>query len=382
MIPRTLLLVSQLIGCRSSDPSDQTDPTSNQTDATDTDATDTGPELGSNDAYDDVIMATAEGAQWMVAQGDGTWALGTFRADLGLGDADLAAADLDGDGWTDLVVTSDVGSEVWMSDGGGGFAQALFDPALGRGVVGFTPADVDGDGAMELWVRHAGGLERWSWVDGDLFREPVELDGLDDPAHVVLTVGDFDGDGRDDLLASSATATAHWFMLDGTPTAMTTTPDTLLADHVPFDMDGDGADELLVVDGEGTHWLSFGTTGWSDFAPVRADLPAGEVAYTVADVDGDGDEDLLISTLRAVSLYRSSGDGTFDASRIDTHVLGDIAYTPLDFDGNGTTDVLATTDEHTRLLAADATGALLEVGALSASLGNATFTVGRFGRAR
>ena len=79
--------------------------------------------------------------------------------------------------------------------------------------------------------------------------------------------------------------------------------------------------------------------------PVHAGLPAGVLGYepVAADVDGDGDEDVILFYNEEgnadVSLLRNRGDGEFDATRIAFTVEA-YALRATDVDGDGDFDLL------------------------------------------
>ncbi|MBX2804256.1 MAG: VCBS repeat-containing protein [Myxococcales bacterium] len=360
---------------RTTPPSTQPAPTPpSPTEPTPT-ATEVPPQLPGD--HDDVIVSTEAGSQWLFAVGDGTWFEGPFRDDLGTADAELTPADFDGDGLVDLVVTTSAGSEVWIADGVGWYDTRWTDSGTRLGEALLVPSDVDGDGQSELFVVAPDAWYRWTWTGSGFDSQLFGGSGL---GEVALTSGDFDGDGSDDLVITSM-GQSQFVYSGGTFPALTLQHgDDLVVDFVPFDMEGDGDDDVLVVDTtHGTQFWGSGPFGHWEMAPDRLDLPVDSVQYDVGDIDGDGREDLVITTVAAVSLYLSRGDGTFDADRIDPHVLGEIAYTVLDVDGDGSDELLSTTDEGTALLTMGEAGAMLELGTLPYALGQATFTIGDLG---
>jgi hypothetical protein len=183
----------------------------------------------------------------------------------------VAAADLDGDGWLDLVaVEHDVSSGgfvvVALSDGAGGYRApvrypvtlALQSPNYPNGLV---IADFDGDGRPDVATAYLNGYTGRGYVatyrnlGGGVLGPQVDVEVRGGPAD--LAVGDLDGDGMPDLVISAG------YLGSGTP----------------------GSETVTVLRNDG-----FGGFRRSDF--FAGDYPSG---VTVADLDGDGWDDVLVT---------------------------------------------------------------------------------------
>lgn len=162
--------------------------------------------------------------------------------------------------------------------------------------------------------------------------------------------GDFDGDGAPDVIVASRSAVGEFAIhllagnADGTlaPPRAVAFPDVVLS-LASGDVNGDGALDLLFLDGE---WLSVlpgngdGTFGQRITSPpVFSGRPP-----VIADVDGDGRLDAVFGTQDGfVSISLGNGDGSFgeptllatsDGGRADNVAAGD-------FNEDGLLDLLA-----------------------------------------
>ena len=141
------------------------------------------------------------------------------------------------------------------------------------------------------------------------------------------------------------------FCLDGATFSEPIVVDTLLgADSVhAADLDGDGDPDLLTASWEGTIAWYENTNGRADFGPrqVITTEAVGEsngLANTslvsVADLDGDGDLDVF-STATALAWYENlDGAGTFGQPRRIGSEGFWLKTSLVDFDGDGDVDVL------------------------------------------
>lgn len=173
-----------------------------------------------------------------------------------------ATFDHDGDGDVDLLFRSSViASSSWSihsNDGAGNFTSVLTFTMSGD--VGDEPLvhDLDGDGLQDVcftvnWLPADSGVAWARNLGGGVFAPPV-IRLQDDDAYDVLAVGDVDGDGVQDLMAtkqptSGITAKVDlWLATPGSGGGPTTyTKDSYFGTplHALADLDGDGDDDLV-----------------------------------------------------------------------------------------------------------------------------------------
>jgi FG-GAP-like repeat len=227
-------------------------------------------------------------------------------------------------------------------------------------------ADLDGDGDLDLVLSNkldpsdlqtsfVYRLENVGSARRPAFRMRPPLD-LGRRFHAAPAFADLDGDGRLDALLGQWGPRLAWYRgttsgFEPADTALVTI--TRGSNTVPAlgDLDGDGDQDLLV--GESSGWLNYyRNTG--DTRGPRFDLVSDEFeqirvgrrsAPALADLDGDGDLDLLVgSESDGVALFRNEGSRTLARLVRDStfHVEAPILATPApgDLDGDGDADLV------------------------------------------
>jgi hypothetical protein len=273
---------------------------------------------------------------------------------------DAAAGDADGDGDLDLVLAMEFQPKILLlNDGMGMFADG--SARLPRAVhdsedVAF--ADFDGDGDPDLaFVSEDDRMDELYVNDGAGRFTDVSTRLVTDDVSNALVVLDLDDDGAPDLLTGNIGTdralindgrggfrdeTAARWPQDGT----SRTQDIELAD-----VDGDG-DSDVVLGNEGQNQLFLNQSGklvdvTASNLPVRGDETR---EIKAADVDGDGDLDLVVANVRFVLdespqdyLLLNDGSGRFttaDAARYPEGERDNFTVQVVDVDRDGDIDVI------------------------------------------
>lgn len=325
-----------------------------------------------NDGYLDV----ASGSEWsggyevQVWQNDGT-PFDAVWSSNDVGDADavlaLAIGDLDNDGYLDLI-SGDDGAAInaWENDGTPftGFWAGQYVGSGSTDVSALAVGDLDNDGDLDVVSGNASNrVSAWE-NDGDPFGGTWSAQTVftTDDGIESLTLADADGDGDLDVLAGCDAGEDYevtaW-QNDGTPFAGTWTQHDVgkievdVYDVAAADFDVDGDPDL--ASGSQAHATLAEVRAWenggSPFSGAWGGTDVGETgadvhALTAADLDRDGDPDLIAAT-QVITAWPNSrtldvlGSWTEGAQPLpaDDALSVDLA----DFDRDGKLDIAAGT---------------------------------------
>ena len=291
----------------------------------------------------------------------------------------IAYADIDNDNDLDILLTGRIGSGVrtatlYVNDGSGIFTEVPDTPFEGvaskHGAAAF--ADIDGDNDPDILITG----------DNDLLIPTAKLyvnDGTGTFTEVLgtpfegvslgsVSFSDVDGDNDLDVLITGGIEAggliAKLYSNDGTGTfteVMGTPFEGVEDSSVAFaDVDGDNDEDLLIT-GQGTIYSGiaklYRNDGTGNFTLVTGTpfvgLELGGIAF--ADVDGDNDQDVLFTgyvfgapTFQSAILYRNDGMGNFTevaGTNFQEVVISSVAF--ADIDGDNDQDVLITGQDNT-----------------------------------
>lgn len=278
----------------------------------------------------------------------------------------LVAADLDGDGDTDvLAALNDINDIVWYKNNGTtppSFSKSNISVNAGSPRSLFA-TDIDGDSDIDILVAAS--------LDDSIVY--YDNDGANPPSWTKTAIStvafntrsvfaaDIDGDRDMDAISTSDTELPwpnsfkiSWYENDGaTPPAWTdhtvATIGSLPKHVIAEDFDGDGDKDLITasngVNSKLSWWKNDGATppSWTEYPVSTTTGYTSSLAAT--DIDGDGDTDILSTSVFDDTVIRYDNSGGIPPSwaehLVSTTADGAAKVSTADVDGDGDTDVLA-----------------------------------------
>jgi hypothetical protein len=316
-----------------------------------------------NDGDLDVYVANFGPDRLYLNDGHGVFTDGTIAAGLDVGgwSASSTFLDYDGDGWLDLFVTGYVryqpskrctdaagradycGPSVFAPQpdtllrnrGDGMFDDVTVSSGISRGIgrgLGVVAFDANDDRRLDIYVANDGDPNHlWVQRDDGRFVDEALLHGLaynlagETEAGMGVLAEDLDGDAELDLFVTHLTEESNTlYVRGGAAYADRSAESGLGAGSMPFtgfgvaaiDLELDGDLDLVVVNGRvsggfdgrdgGSDWdrlaepnSVFRNLGGGRFEAVPWQSHGVSRGIAVADLDGDGDEDWIVTNLQA-----------------------------------------------------------------------------------
>ena len=316
-----------------------------------------------DDGDEDVIISGQDVSSYTaglyINDGSGVFTLASTSF-VGVGYSSLSVADVDGDLDTDVLIcgqaNSGVKADLYINDGSGNFTFDALASTTFTGIYLGTSefGDVDGDGDADLVLMGYGDSGTFSGMylnDGSgIFTLTASsfpaLNGSD------IAFSDIDNDTDMDIVIAgndpNTGGTTKLYFNDGAG-VFTLDNTSSFSDFgsawLDFnDVDNDGDEDLVIcgsVPGLGNNTILYSNDGSGVFTPVAGTPFTGvnNGCVSFEDIDGDADDDLVVTGSSTAKLYQNDGNGVFAA--ISTSPFTGLSYGAVelaDIDNDGDLD--------------------------------------------
>lgn len=323
------------------------------------------------DGDGDMDILSASSGDNKVAWYENTDGLGTFGVqhiimDGAIGATAVLAADLDGDNDLDVLSVSSFDAKIaWYenTDGAGNFGAQQVISNQCQYAMSVAVADIDNDGDLDVLSASLSD-DKLAWyenTDGTGNFGEQQIISTEADAILFIQTADINNDGLMDVVsASMADGKVAWYEnMNGSFSSQKIITDDLNQPRSVYcaDIDNDGdIDVFAASSADNTVSWYENTDGTGNFSTkkVIANDVVGAVSVICADVDLDGDLDVLSSSYNTnIVMWYENTDGTGNFS--DRNVISNTAQGPnqlyvADLNGDTKSDVMVACEAGNKLV--------------------------------
>jgi|GEM_PF-5137546 len=306
-----------------------------------------------NDGDEDLISGSYLNDQltWYPSNGDGSFAAAQVISILSDGIRSVHAADLDDDGDIDLLTASFSDNEVawYPNNGDGSFATQEVISNTVDGAWTVTTMDVNNDGYQDVIAGAYNSALLYYFTntgdggfDSGSFFPNTSASGVTE-----IVTADINGNGYMDVLSSSYNDNKISIYLNNENggflgQTLVSTTGSGARSVVSSDVDQDGDMDIVAafyLDDKIAWYPNDGAGNFGTENIISQNIVDGPEKVITADIDGDGDQDVLTASYidDSISLFRNNGDGTFENQILITNLADgarDLHAADLNADGD------------------------------------------------
>ncbi|MFK7787352.1 MAG: FG-GAP repeat domain-containing protein, partial [Crocinitomicaceae bacterium] len=266
------------------------------------------------------------------------------------------AGDIDGDGTIDVIGGSWGGEIKWFSnDGSGNFSLGVLANSTYPRIEDLDVSDLDMDGDLDIvFSTYDSNTLAWCANDGSGNFGPAQVVSSSVTRATAIHAADLDGDGDDDLISFSGifTGTTIWYMNNGSgsfgPAQVISSVENGVKNIFAADVDNDGDKDVVVASFYGNRiaWYQNGGTGVFGSPIVITTATNGAQRIFLDDLDGDNDLDLVSASFNddKIAWYENLG-GSFGTQTVLTNLADEAKGVNIaDVDNDGDKDVVFCSD--------------------------------------
>jgi hypothetical protein len=301
----------------------------------------------------DVVYLLGDGTiKYHLGLGDGQFAGGVDMS-YTIGSGIMFATTLDNDGLVDVVTASYSELQIMLGNGMGTFGQSAL-ANLDADVTAMVLAPFDGDQDLDV-ISASGSIIRLDLNNGAGVLLPPFTNDTGGVPITALGIGDFTSDGLPDVAIGRSTGIVvrpgggNAILFNGVFNPMI---DANIQALDVGDIDGDQKPDIAYVDrfANNVGWVR-GFGGGAFLQPDSTTLTGGPATIDVHDIDGDGNDDLVVGTLdQRVMFYLSDGAGGMaEPVEVPISAPAELLFVDGDVNDDGVPDVVVTSTNMERV---------------------------------
>lgn len=272
--------------------------------------------------------------------------------------------DLNNDGFVDLVSAAMTGNRVslWINDGNGNFTETVVDDqSFGAHTIDIS--DLDDDGDDDILIAAMGGLTTGANSELAIYRNDGNLQfskevlSANTNKATFIHAADLNNNGEKEILfVEYGAGLLGWYKKeDAGYTKVVLNSFSGMHSALARDYDKDGDLDILASAYNGCKFFIWQNDGSGAFTKVWEYQGMGGSCLDMADFDNDGENDLLgVATNSGVSpdlfWFKNNGNSDFTAHPLISNLREVHSSAAADLDGDGDQDIIIAVNASNRLI--------------------------------